>query len=129
MIMRPAVWMSISAVASGSPDASLPSYHNSTFHVPRSLNVNVSAPVPALLHVVAEPLLAQEHGRLDRLEFVDVAGVVHEQAFADNLGPVDDAVWNLALIHHAAHYTTYPIPMSRCPPAFGRICAIHRRAS
>ncbi len=51
---------------------------------------------------LAEPLRTQEHGRLARLQIADVRRVVHEQAFADDLGPVDDAVWNLALVLHAA---------------------------
>ena len=40
---------------------------------------------------LAKSLRAQENGSLDRLQFADVARVVHDKAFADKLGPVDDA--------------------------------------
>ncbi len=50
---------------------------------------------------LAESLRAQEHRSLAWFKLADVAGVVHDKAFADKFGPVYDAIRNLALVLHA----------------------------
>ena len=44
----------------------------------------------------AKPLWTQEHGSVHILQLADVGRVVNKQAFPDQFGPVDDAVWYLA---------------------------------